>query len=197
MPKSDWSKNPIHKILESAGLWNFKDGEIASVLDVACGLSLKSRFLTPTPKIIIGVDIYEPYLKNIKADVPYALVKYDVRKLKDIFLPNSFDIVYAIDILEHLERKESIGLIKQLKEIAKKAIVIETPKGFIPQDIDIQGYGAHKYQTHRSGWNVNELESMGFKCTVRPYKMKNIKRHHKISVDPNVEVITGIYRKGE
>lgn len=195
MPKSDWSKNPIHKILEGAGLWDFKDGEITSVLDVACGLSLKSRFLTPLPKIIIGVDIYEPYLKNIKADVPYAVVKYDVRKLKDIFLPDSFDIVYAIDILEHLKRRESIDLIKQLKEIARKAVIIETPKGFIPQNIDIQGYGAHKYQTHRSGWNVNELESMGFKCTVRPYKMQNIKRHHKISVEPNVEVITGIYRK--
>jgi len=195
MPKNEWSKNPAHKILKDKGLWDFKDGEIESVLDVACGLALKSKFLAPPPKIIVGVDIFEPYLRNIEADVAYAVVKYDVRKIKDIFLSNSFDAVYAIDILEHLKHKESVELIKQLKMIAKKAVIIEVPRGYVPQNIDIQGYGAHKYQTHRSGWDVEDLESIGFKCVIRPYKMKNIKRHHKITVSPDIEVITGIYKK--
>jgi len=196
VPKSEWEKNPVHKILMDKGLWDFKYGEIESVLDVACGLALKSKFLVPTPKIIVGVDIYEPYLRKIEADIPYTVIKYDVRKIKDIFLPNSFDVVYAIDILEHLTRKESIELVKQIKQIARKAVVIECPRGYIPQNIDIQGFGAHKYQTHRSGWDVQELEEMGFKCVVRPYRMKNIKRHHKITVSPDIEVITGIYKKG-
>lgn len=195
MSKKDWAKNPVHKILQKNDLWHFKKCDIKSVLDVGCGLSLKSKFLAP--RIIVGVDIYEPYLKAIESSVPYVVVKYDVRKLKDIFLADSFDVVYAIDIIEHLERKDSLDLINQCKKIARKALVIETPNGYIPQDIDILGYGAHKYQTHRSGWGVKDLENLGFKCVIRSYKMQNIKRHHSLSVDPNVEVITGIFERKE
>ena len=193
MPKGEWEQNPAHLVLDRAGLWPFKDGEIKSVLDVACGLSLKSKFLAPS--VIVGVDIYKPYLEAIESDVPYSVVKYDIRRIRDIFIDNSFDVVYALDIIEHLYEDESKSLMEQCKCIAKKAVVIETPKGYIPQDIDIQGYGAHEYQTHRSGWSVKELENLGFKCTVRPYRMKDIKRHTHLKIDPNVEVITGIYLK--
>jgi hypothetical protein len=76
-------------------------------------------------------------------------------------------------------------------------VVVETPKGYIPQDIDIQGYGAHEYQTHRSGWEVSDLEKLGFQCVTRPYQMQDVKRHRSLTVDPNVEVITAIYLKGK
>jgi predicted TPR repeat methyltransferase len=193
MSRDDWVKNPVHQILIGAGLWPFRDGEINTVLDVACGLSLKSKYLKP--KMILGVDIYEPYLKAIESDVPYAVIKYDVTQIGDICLANSFDVVYAIDILEHLSKDQGIELIKQCKMIAQKAVVVESPNGYVPQDIDIQGFNADEYQTHRSGWSVDELKELGFECITRKYRMQDIKRHSLIDVDPNIELIDGIYKK--
>jgi len=191
--KEDWIKNPVHKVLQDQNLWPFAQDEIQTVLDVACGLALKSKFLEPC--MILGVDVYEPYLKAIKADIPYAVIKYDVRKLDDLFLDDSFDVVYAIDILEHLEKNESIQLIASCKRIARKAVVIETPNGPVPQNLDIQGFGGHQYQTHRCSWDVSGLKKMNFRCVVRPYKMQDVKRHTEQDVDPNIELIDGIYYK--
>jgi 2-polyprenyl-3-methyl-5-hydroxy-6-metoxy-1,4-benzoquinol methylase len=193
MSKEDWLINPIHVILKKASLWPFIDGEIETVLDVACGLSLKSKYLGA--KNILGVDINERYLKAIESEVPYAVVKYDVRKMSNIFIDNSFDVVYALDIIEHLYKEESVLLIEQCKKIAKRAVIIETPNGYVPQNLDIQGFGAHEYQTHRCGWTVDELEKMEFKCVLRKYIMQNVQRHTEIDVDPNIELIEAIYIK--
>lgn len=190
MPKEEWAKNTVEAIFRKEGLWPFKEGEIISVLDVACGLSLKSKFIPA--KIRVGVDIYEEYFKNIEADVPYVVVKYDVRKLEEIFMPKSFDIVIALDIIEHLEKEESLDMIRQCEKIAKKAIILETPKGYIPQNIDITGHGAHEFQTHRCGWEVDELKNMGYEVVVRDYKMADVQRHTEEKVGADVQVMDAI-----
>lgn len=193
MPKEDWLTNPVHKILKKAKLWPFDDDEIETVLDVACGLSLKSKYLGA--KTIVGVDIHEPYLRSIESNVSYAVVKYDVRKISEIFIDSSFDVVYALDIIEHLNKEDSFKLIEQCKKISKKAVVIETPEGYVPQNLDIQGFGAHDFQTHRCGWTINDLEKIDFKCVLREYTMQNIQRHTEIFVDPNIKLIDAIYLK--
>lgn len=193
MPKEDWVKNPVHQILEKNNLW--LESVVETALDVACGLSLKSQYLKPS--YIVGVDIHEPYLKAIDYSGPYTAIKYDVRNVGELFLDNSFDVVYALDIIEHLEKDESLHLIKECKRIAKQAVVIETPKGFVPQNIDIQGFDADHWQTHRCGWEVDELEELGFKCVTRPYKMVDVKRHTEIDVSCDIELINGIYIKGD
>lgn len=191
MSKEDWLINPIHKILKKANLWPFE--KIETVLDVACGLSLKSKYLGA--KIVVGVDIYEPYLKAIESNIPYVVIKYDIRRIADIFIDNSFDVVYALDIIEHLCKEESLLLVEQCKKIAKKAVIIETPNGYVPQNLDIQGFGAHDYQTHKCGWTVNDLEKIGFRCILRQYTMQNVCRHTEINVDPDIELIDAIYLK--
>jgi hypothetical protein len=190
MPKADWKKNTMKKLFAAEGLWPWKDSEIVSVLDVACGLSLKSKFLPA--KIRVGVDIYDEYFKHIETDVPYVVVKYDVRKLRDIFVPKSFDIVIGIDILEHLEKEESLELMRQCEEIAKKAVIFETTKGFSPQNIDIWGHGGHHWQTHRSGYEIGDFKKRGYKTFTRDYVMSDIKRHSKLEVDPHIKLIDAI-----
>ena len=193
MPRDDWKRNPIHRILYDSGLWNYKECEVKTVLDVACGLSLKSQYLSP--EIIVGVDVHEPYLRAIETEIPYAVIKCDVRNISDIFIPNSFDVVYALDIIEHLEKDESLELIKSCIDIAKKAVLVETPNGYVPQNIDIQGFDADHWQTHRCGWEVSELEELGFDCVVRDYTMQDIKRHTEFSVCPDIQLIDGVYKK--
>jgi hypothetical protein len=190
MPKADWEKNTIEKILKDANLWNFKKGEIISILDVACGLSFKSKYLDA--QIRVGVDIHDEYFNHIESEVPYVLVKHDVRKLDEIFVDKSFDLVIALDIIEHLEKEESLAMIEQCEKIAKKAVILETPKGFVPQNIDIQGHGADEWQTHRCGWEVEELEDLGYLVTVRDYKMANVKRHTEFDVGTDIQLIDAI-----
>ncbi len=191
MSKEDWKENSIQNIFTRANLWPWKEGEIVSVLDVACGLSLKSKYIPA--QIRVGVDIYDEYFKHIESDVPYVTVKYDVPKLNEIFMPKSFDLVIGCDIIEHLEKDEGFELLRQCEEIARKAVISENPRGHIPQDIDILGYGGDHWQTHRSAWEPEEFEKLGYKVLVRDYTMSNKQRHTTITdIDPHVQMIDAI-----
>lgn len=191
MSKADWKRNSLKSIFTRADLWPWKDNEIISILDVACGLSFKAKYLPA--KIRVGVDIHEPYFEHIESDVPYVVVKHDVRKLREIFMPKSFDLVIGCDIIEHLEKDESVQLIKDMEEIARKAVIIECPQGFIPQDIDILGYGGDHWQTHRCGWEPKELRALGYKVLTRDYTMRDVRRHTTITdIDVNVHMIDAI-----
>ena len=190
MPKKDWESNTIVKIFSDHSLWPFKDGEIISVLDVACGLSLKSKYIPA--QIRVGVDIYDEYFKHIETEVPYVVIKYDVRKLNEIFQPKSFDLVIALDIIEHLDKNESLAMIAECERIARKAVILETPNGYIPQNLDVLGHGGHTYQTHRCGWEPKELEDMGYKVIVRDYQMSRAKRHTDLEVDSAIQLMDAI-----
>jgi 2-polyprenyl-3-methyl-5-hydroxy-6-metoxy-1,4-benzoquinol methylase len=190
MSKEDWKKNTLPRLFAREKLWPWKKGEIVSVLDVACGLSLKSKYIPA--QLRVGVDIHEPYFKHIEADVPYVVIKHDIRKLKDIFVPKSFDLVIALDIIEHIKKDEGFELMKQCEKIARKAVIFETPKGYVPQNIDIQGHGGDRWQTHRSGWDETDFTKRGYKVVVREYLMQSVRRHTKKDVDPNIELIDAI-----
>lgn len=185
MSKEDWQKNTLPEILKDE--W---PSDIVSVLDVGCGLALKSKYIPA--QIRVGVDIYPEYFKHIEADVPYVVIKGDARNLASIFTPKSFDLVIATDIIEHLNKHEAIAMIMQCEKIARIAVVLETPLGFIPQDIDITGHGGHEWQTHRSSWNAPELEHLGYETRLRPYIMQNVKRHSVSEVDPEITLIDAI-----
>ena len=190
MPKQDWADNTLPKVFSRAGLWPFKDGEIISILDVACGLSLKSKYIPA--QIRVGVDIYDKYFEHIESEVPYVVMKYDVRKLNEVFVPKSFDLVIALDVIEHLEKQESLDMIKECEKIARKAVILETPEGYVPQNLDILGHGGHEWQTHRCGWEKEELEKLGYKAFTREYQMSNAKRHTDIDVDPSIKLLDAI-----
>lgn len=190
MSKEDWAQNMLPALLGNAGLWPWKEEGIVSVLDVACGLSLKSKYIPA--QIRVGVDIHEPYFNHIEADVPYVVVKHDVRTLREIFTPKSFDPVIAIDIIEHITKEEGFELMRQCEEIARKAVIFETPKGYVPQNIDIQGHGGDEWQTHRSGWQPEEFEERGYKTVLRDYQMSDTKRHTELEVSRDVTLIDAI-----
>jgi hypothetical protein len=188
VPKEDWQNNTVQRIFERAGL--YPKQKISTVLDVACGLSLKSQYIDADVRV--GVDIYRPYLERIEASVPFAKVLYDVRKLDEVFVERSFDLVIMLDIIEHLEKDESLALMKTAEKIAKVAVIVETPDGFIPQNIDIWGHGGDEWQTHRCGWEKAELEGMGYQVVRRPYTMSNVRRHTEIDVPVDVHLLDGI-----
>lgn len=184
MSKSDWEKNNITRLFD----WTLpKD---ITILDVACGLSLRSKYIPASARV--GVDIYDEYFSHIESNVPYIVVKHDVRKLSDIFPPKSFDLVIALDIIEHVTKEEGLNLIATCERIARKAVIFETPLGYIPQNIDILGYGGDEWQTHRSAWQTNDFTDLGYTVTTRPYRMTDKKRHTETKVSSDIELIDAI-----
>jgi hypothetical protein len=64
----------------------------------------------------------------------------------------SYELVLAIDILEHFTQSDGLIFLSHLTRVASKAAVVSTPKEFIPQEVP-----ANPYENHRSLWNPEEL----------------------------------------
>ena len=190
MPKEDWAENTVQKIFEREGL--FPTGRVKTVLDLGCGLSLKSKFIDAVVRV--GLDVYRPFLERIESEVPYVAINADVMEVDRLFLPESFDLVMACDLVEHLDKQEALRVLDMAEKMARVAVIIETPKGFVPQNIDIWGHGGHEYQTHRSSWEPDEFEARGYKVVLRDYTMSDIKRHTEVDVDPHIVMIDAIRR---
>ena len=190
MPRADWEANTIENIFRPRGLYPLE--RISTVLDVGCGLSLKSQFIDAD--IRVGVDVHRPYLEKIDAKVPYVCVCADALQIERLFLPRSFDLVLLLDIVEHLEKPDALELIRQAETIARRAVVIETPKGFLHQNIDILGLGGDHFQTHRCGFETDELAARGYDVVVRPYTLSQVKRHTTEKSPESIEMIDAIKR---
>lgn len=173
MPREDWERNTIEAIFRPRGLYPNKP--IVSVLDIGCGLALKSQFIAA--EIRIGLDLWRPYLERIDATVPYVTLNADAMRIDELFLPRSFDLVLLLDVVEHLEKPEALQLIAKAETVARQAVVVETPQGFLPQDIDILGLGGDHLQTHRSGWEAEEFQALGYDVVERPYTLSDVRRH--------------------
>lgn len=190
MPRDDWERNTIEVIFKPSGL--YPEGRIGSVLDVGCGLSLKSQFIQAD--IRVGVDLWRPYLERIDATVPYVTVNADAMRLDELFLPRSFDLVLMLDIVEHLEKPDALILMEKAERIARKAVIIETPKGFLPQNLDILGCGGDHLQTHRCGFEAAELASLGYHVIERPYTLSAVRRHTTETAPETITLLNAIKR---
>ena len=190
MPREDWERNTVETILRAHGL--YPKCRISTVLDVGCGLSLKSQYIEAD--IRVGIDIYRPFLERIEAEVPYVAINADAMELDRLFLPRSFDLVLVLDVLEHLEKSDGLRLLEMAEKIARVAVIVETPKGYIPQNIDVWGYDGHTYQTHRCGWEPQEFINRGYQVILRDYTMSDVKRHTELEVDPHIVMINAIRR---
>lgn len=129
-----------------------------SVLDLGCGRASSIRNLPEHVRFLsIGIDLYRQYIieskrKGIHGNYVLADVKFIPFKGKCI------DAVVGLDLIEHLDKLDGLKLINDMKKIAKTRIIIFTPNGFLQQC----EYDGNPFQTHRSGWGIEEFKAMGF-----------------------------------
>lgn len=76
-------------------------------------------------------------------------------------MKNSFDVVLASQVIEHLAKKDSLRLLEKLEKIAKKKVILATPKGFVKYD-PFEVMDDNKLQIHKSGWEIEEMNKMGY-----------------------------------
>lgn len=155
----------IRKILAKLGdvlyYWKleYELERVSSVLDLGCGRDspigrIKKNFFS------VGVDIFKPSIKESQyKKIHDKYIFTDVLQIDKYFKERSFDAVIALDLIEHLAKKEALKLIKKMEKIARKKVIILTPQGFTRQD----EYEDNPYQSHKSGWNIEEFLDMGYR----------------------------------
>jgi len=130
-----------------------------SLLDVGCGNNSPIKHFSHK-LYTVGVDAYLPSIeksKNLRIHNDYLNI--DVMDIGEKINPKSFDCVLASDLIEHLTKENGLKLIKMMEEIATKKVIIFTPNGFLPQG----EYDNNPWQIHHSGWEVEEMQDLGYK----------------------------------
>ena len=116
----------IRQILTTIGDWFYYqklESELkgmSSVLDLGCGSNsplskIKKNFFS------VGVDIFEPSIKKSKKNKIHDEYKIaDVLEIDKFFKRKSFDVVVALDLIEHLKKKDGLRLLKKMEVIGRK-----------------------------------------------------------------------------
>ncbi len=135
-------------------------GTCQSLLDVGCGASSPIRHFAARLGYSVGVDAFEASLAASQAArIHHAYKRVDVLQIGRSFPSKSFDCVVALDLIEHLQKADGLELIAMMEGIARKKVIVFTPNGFLPQP----PYDGNKFQEHLSGWEVAEMEALGFR----------------------------------
>ena len=127
-----------------------------SYLDVACGKG-KWGYLIKTshkpPHYIVGGDLDKNLVKYVKNHKVYDdVVLFDGRYLP--FRNDSFDFVLAIEVIEHVEKRDGQKLLNEVERVARERVILSTPL-----------LGArywYNQKHHISRWTVGDLRKRGY-----------------------------------
>jgi SAM-dependent methyltransferase len=144
------------------------DKRSSNILDVGCGTGAFPSMLklrgTEIP-FAVGVDLYLPYLRQCKDKGLYDdVVLCDARCIP--FREGSFDVLLAIDVIEHLPKEDGLNFLRQLEKLAVRQVILTTPVGFVevrvPSCVHLKPL-EDKLLKHRSGWLPHEFRIRGYK----------------------------------
>jgi len=128
------------------------------ILDIGGGTGLFwERLLADFPNIELTIcDLFEP--GNLR-DFAHKRIRSSFEESLPSLSDKSFDLVTAIDLLEHLDVATGYRLLYQMQRISKKTMAVYTPNGFVWQPPSTN----NPYNAHVSGWDVTTLRNFGFK----------------------------------
>ena len=135
------------------------------VLDIGCGIRPQEHIV---PAVHICCDPCRQYIEHLqnkvkdKRDRQYVIIKAKWSEIVNIFPPESVDVVFLLDVIEHIEKEEGKELLRATEAIARRQVVIFTPLGFFPQHSpdgkDAWGLDGGKWQEHISGWQPADFD---------------------------------------
>lgn len=195
-PRADWIEHTIPKLYPE-----LKSLDVYSILDIGGGLSNKTDYIIldsgefPGRFTVVVLDIFKPYLEEARRTSKYKVATYinaDAIDIEKLFLPKSFDLCILNDVIEHNPKAKSLQIIAMAEKLAKKAVVIECPKGYVPQDLDVTGWN-NPHQAHHCGWEREELEQLGYTVREREYTMMDVVRNSSgEKYSPNIILMNAI-----
>jgi 2-polyprenyl-3-methyl-5-hydroxy-6-metoxy-1,4-benzoquinol methylase len=147
---------------------SFKDG-VRKCIDHLCGQGVTVKILDiggGGGKLWEGLKCSCLHLTIIDPWVPDSRDK-DVAdfRIEETFQNSSsrlnddvFDLVLAMDVLEHLPSEQGYLLLYEMIRLSKGQVAIYTPNGFVWQPPSKN----NQFNAHVSGWSVKDLKAFGF-----------------------------------
>lgn len=140
-------------------------GDAKTILDLGCEDGRLLTLLSEGKKWqVTGVDIFQTNIKKAaNRKIFVKTIKGDILKVsrKLIKQKKKFDVVFCSQVIEHIERKQGEELLELVDHLAKKEIIIGTPRGFMEQPEVFLGDNPH--MVHKSGWTEEDFKKRGYK----------------------------------
>jgi hypothetical protein len=172
-------KNIIHLGLNQMShiyfhlLTRFYIKTVPIVVDIGCGTRPQPYII---PYLHVCIDPYKPYLDKIEETKDRIWVKkcgdwkYAIDMMQKGMRANS---VFLLDIIEHVNKEESLKLLKETELWVNDQIIVFTPLGYFEQKEtddgkDAWGMNGTEYQRHRSGWYPEDFGD-GWTVWIIPY----------------------------
>jgi len=111
---------------------------------------------------IDGVEGFPEYVGDLQRAIYDRILVGDATQILSELESNSYDLVLAIDILEHMEQEIGLRFIADCQRVAGVAI-ISTPILFAEQE----GKWGNQYEQHRSGWSKADLTQAGARLVLK------------------------------
>lgn len=132
-----------------------------NALDVGCGEASLLFRLGINNVRVTGLDIWEPYSRNLFATMYDSFIVRDIRSTE--LEPKSFDLVLLTCVIEHLPKHDAIsGVIGKAETAARKRVIIVVPLG----DVGNIPVDSNPYQHHLSIWQEKEIRDLGYKISI-------------------------------
>lgn len=146
--------------LETVLSWSFPELSGKSVLDVGCGQGAVGYLLRRLPggstAHIVGVDCWPEYTNFCRRYGFYdELVTADIRNFE---VERQFDIVVAVEVLEHLKREDGLSVLDRLEGSTRELIIVSTPNGPDYRE----PVGGVPSEAHLSSWRVQDFRRRGY-----------------------------------
>jgi hypothetical protein len=134
-----------------------------TVLEIGCGIAPMNYF---RPKIHVMVEPWKEYADIVsfryKEDKSVIMLNCDALSAVSCFMDNSFDSIFLIDVIEHMDKKSGKEVIQKCERLARNQVIVFTPLGFMPQHMDREekdgwGLSGTTVQEHLSGWTPDDF----------------------------------------
>ncbi|HTR00975.1 MAG TPA: class I SAM-dependent methyltransferase, partial [Candidatus Acidoferrum sp.] len=106
---------------------------------------------------IDGIEGYAGYITPVQEWSYNRLLIGDALECLQPLSDQTYELVMAIDVLEHFDKADGLRLLAEMRRVASKAALVSTPKDFIHQDVP-----ANPLENHRSHWSLVDLQTAGY-----------------------------------
>jgi len=168
------SMDRAHRIFEFASTQCVKSSGQPAYLDIGCNKGFNLAAAIAHSWNVYGIEtvpeLTVPFRHQFKAFADHIIPKGFSEAQKE-FADNSFDLVTAIDVIEHFEKpRQDLGDIRRVLKPGG-SFVLQTPDGDDPDAENLkEKWGALKPLEHLHIFNRKNLEKLGTKLGFKEIK---------------------------
>jgi len=142
----------------------------AKILDIACGEGALLTFLREMGyRNLAGFDLSDENVSICHELGLEFVVKFDALELENFSSGDKYDLIFALDILEHLPKDKVAGFLNQIYRLLNLGgyIIVQTPNMGALQGIFIRyndlthEFGLTEFSAKSlllaAGWNINDI----------------------------------------